>query len=396
MDNIIPKTITVLLNQLAGGFMPFCTKCGNDIEDTDRYCKNCGAEITSHRQTSIASVDELSAKEPEGFSVSEKRSWEINQSRAAVFTAVGIILLIDIISIISYTLTEFDRPGLVVGSIIMDIFLGIFLILGKNWARIWIIFRAALGLVIWGLVSLVDGDYGGLLLNTGVLVAVILLLTGSSTRFRIVGSGFLAAVAFIGGITIVIFQEIIVPSVDLPSAPATYTIPTSFDTYTSEGFFSISYPPDWSPEMSLVEEIEEGVLQFLKDEGMGSEAEDYQIVFIGGNLSYDDDYVSVIVCVESKGIWPLEAMVESNHQWSIENMERYIERSRVKTTIDGNVAIIQTYQGEDVDSYLTGFTSAVIASDNFLWTVICSCDNDQLDSNLDTFEKVVRSLRVEY
>jgi hypothetical protein len=89
-------------------------------------------------------------------------------------------------------------------------------------------------------------------------------------------------------------------------------------------------------------------------------------------------------------------MVESTHQWSLENIEQYVEHSRIKTTIGDKKAIIQNYQGLDVENNLTGYITAYVAGEKFLCTVLCACDAKRLDFNLDTSEQVVRSLRVEY
>lgn len=375
--------------------MPFCHKCGSEVKDTDSICSTCGADL-SDKQMDNNIVSGSPSVQPDELDLNVRRSWEITQSRGAIWAALGILLFVDILTVVLWALEGVDRPNLVIGSIVIDVFLGIFLLLGKNWARVWMLVRIVLGLLVWGGVYIFQGDYGGLLLNTGVLVALLILLTGNSTQFRIVGSIILAAVAFIGGIVIVAFQEVVSPSVDLPSEPATYTIPASFSTYTSEGFFSISYPSDWSAEMSFIEEMEELTEQFLDDVGMGSSIEESQIVFFGGIFTDEYDYQSVCVAVEPKSIWPLESVVESNHQWYTENVERYSELSRIRTKIDGKSAIIQTYKGNDVDSYFVGCTTAFIKSDKFMWSVVCVCDGDKLDKNLDTFENVVRSLRVEY
>lgn len=328
-----------------------------------------------------------------------KRHGELSQGHSAVLAAVIIIFIIDLLGII-FTFFAGEEPGTRVFpsnyhlafSVIIDIFLGINLLRGRRWARTWMLVRLVLGIVVWGIVFAVQGDSGSLLLNTGVLIALILLLTGTSTRLRLAGGILFAVVAFIGGM-ILSFMAF---ATGLPTTPGTSMIPESYSTYTSEGFFSISYPSDWTPVMSIVAEAEKQMKQYLKDIGMESQASEGQLVFLGKNMAEDDDFAIVSVSVEPSSIWPLESMVEIFHQWSIQNIDRYIEHSRVKTKIGGRNAIIQIYQGNDVDSYFTGYTAAYVAGDKFLWTVACVCDGSRLDYNLDTFDKVVRSLRVEY
>jgi hypothetical protein len=85
--------------------------------------------------------------------------------------------------------------------------------------------------------------------------------------------------------------------------------------------------------MSTIVKVEEEAKQYLKDVGMESQISEWQVVFIGGKFSGDENYMLVTVSIEPKSLWPLETMVESTHQWSIENVKQYVEHSRIKTTI---------------------------------------------------------------
>ena len=51
-----------------------------------------------------------------------------------------------------------------------------------------------------------------------------------------------------------------------PALESEPPIPTGFTTYTSEGLFSISYPSDWSPATSIMEEVWEEVIREMKSE----------------------------------------------------------------------------------------------------------------------------------
>ena len=89
-------------------------------------------------------------------------------------------------------------------------------------------------------------------------------------------------------------------------------------------------------------------------------------------------------------------MVEASNQWAQENIEQYVEYSRVRTAIGGTKAIMSTYQGYDSDYVPTGFTIAAVAGDEFIWSVLCGSSSEDFDAYLDTFDYIVRSLRVEY
>ncbi|MFC2007642.1 hypothetical protein ACFLVB_03490 [Chloroflexota bacterium] len=323
---------------------------------------------------------------------------QISQSRSSILSAVIILLIVNLLSIVSIFLGEdiethaFPTTYQIVFSVLIDLFLAINILRGKRWARTWILIRSALGIVIWGIVYTVQGDSASLILNTGVLVALIILLTGTSTRFRQFSGISLAVITIIVGIITSLFEY----SSDLPTVPEIVDIPASYSSYVNEGFFSISYPPDWSPQMSIVSKLEEKTKQDLKDMVMDSVVDDYQLVFVGCKYVGDDVLAAVTISVEPKIVVPFATIIEINHARSVEGMKNYTEYSRVKTTIDGKDAIIQTYAVEDSDSYYAGYTNAYISGNKFFWTVSCTCDGGELGSNLDTFEKIVTSLRVEY
>ena len=102
------------------------------------------------------------------------------------------------------------------------------------------------------------------------------------------------------------------------------------------------------------------------------------------------------VQVQPKEFWPLEALVESTNEVAEENIEQYVEHSRVSTSIGGRKAIIQTYEGYDSEHVLSSFTTSYIVGDKFIWAVVCVCDSENFDTYKDTFDNIVRSLRVEY
>ena len=189
--------------------------------------------------------------------------------------------------------------------------------------------RIAVGVLFFGGIALVQGNYGELTIVAGLSLTPILLLTGTSTRFRIVGSLVFGALAILGGLILAIAMAF---TTDLPAVPETST-PDYFSTYTSEGFFSISYPPDWEPVMSIIEEAEVDMKQWLKSEGFESQADEMQLVFGAAKLAVDEDYPIVTIMVAPQGLWPLGAVVEADTQWAREIVEQYVVHSTIRTTI---------------------------------------------------------------
>jgi hypothetical protein len=328
----------------------------------------------------------------------QANSNEIKQSRSAVITAVVINLLLDLVGLILiFTLNSsetsvFRSPVFFLGSAVIDIVLAINMLRGKQWARTWFIIRCVGGIVIYGGISLLQKDYGTLVLNTGVLTSLIILLTGKSNLSRTGTSVGLLIVSIAVGLYLSIFGI----TSNLAVTPADNTIPANFETYTSEGFFSISFPADWSPEQSAIKELEKSAKQFMTTEGLNYKEGEFQIVFVGGTFSDDNNIAAVTISVEPLKLWPLETMVENTHQWYKENAAKYVEFSRTKTTINDTDAIICTFQSEDGDGILSGFKVAYVKGSKFLWTIACLCNSYNLNGNLDTFDQVVRSLRMEF
>lgn len=325
---------------------------------------------------------------------------QITQSRGAIITAVVVLLLIDILGIVLTFIpgneleTEtYSGNYRNIFSFIVDLFLGINILNGKRWAKTILLIRLTIGVIIWGIISIATSDFGTLILNTGVILAIILLLTGNSSRIRISTGIAITIVAIISGIMV----ALLFPSTDLPSEPEISTIPEYFSNTTSEGFFSISYPPDWSPYMSEIPEAEELMKDFAEEFGIESQVDKEQLVFLGGNIDIDNNlYIGLVISCQPKSLWPIETLVENTNSWLLENCKEYSEHSRIITKIDGRKAIIQTYQYNDATIGLTGFMTGYIAGEQFIWTVVCNCYGEELNSNTDTFNQVIRSLRVEH
>ena len=104
--------------------MPFCPNCGNEVTDADKFCKKCGAELPPSSNNQEL-VDKAEATGQDEGNDEEGNKREINQSCAAIVIAIGILLVVDLLAIIAWASGEFDRPGIVFGSIAIDIFLGV-------------------------------------------------------------------------------------------------------------------------------------------------------------------------------------------------------------------------------------------------------------------------------
>ena len=137
-----------------------------------------------------------------------ERGWgDLDQSGAAVWTAAGIIIAVDLLTI-GLAIAAREAPSEeVAGALVsqvpqiaIDLFLAVNLLRGKRWARTVTLVRVVLGLLVWGALYGIEQDFTSLVMQAGFYGALILLLTGTSTRNRIGGAVALLSVTFVGWI----------------------------------------------------------------------------------------------------------------------------------------------------------------------------------------------------
>jgi len=196
----------------------------------------------------------------------------------------------------------------------------------------------------------------------------------------------------------------IVLLVTMSCAPPTLTptttpepeIPAHFTTYTSEGLFSISYPPDWIPATSIMEELFEEVKEWMKGVDPEVLVEEQRMLFMGGILTEEGYYpsVSVIVMPRSVGFWTLDEIVETDSAWCRENLLKYREYSLLNTTIGGREAAISDWEDYDPDMGTWRYITAYLVKDKFVWLVGCGAESEDFKDYEDAFSDIVRSLRI--
>ncbi len=182
-----------------------------------------------------------------------------------------------------------------------------------------------------------------------------------------------------------------------PTQTSEPPIPTHFTTYNSEGLFSISYPPDWVPATSIMEELWEETKELMKSTDPEVSLEDTSILFLGGIPAEEGYYpgVNILVMPRSAGYWELDEIVEAECQYSMEYTQGYREYSRVRTVVDGRQAVI--IDSEDCDPPEMGrwrHLQLFMTKDKFVWCVTCSAELEDFEDYEDTFNSIVRSLRI--
>jgi len=173
-------------------------------------------------------------------------------------------------------------------------------------------------------------------------------------------------------------------------------IPAHFTTYTSEGLFSISYPPDWVPATSIMEELFEEVKELMKSTDPEVQLEDVKMLFAGGIPTEEGYYPSVNIAIvpRSVGYWTLDEVVEAETQYSREHSQRYREYSQVRTVVDGREAVILDTEDYEPDWGTWRYLQLFVTKDKFLWMVTCSIESEDFKDYEDTFSDIVRSLRI--
>ena len=182
-------------------------------------------------------------------------------------------------------------------------------------------------------------------------------------------------------------------------APAPVTepaIPTNFTTYTSEGFFSISYPQDWAPAMSVMEELEKEAKAWVKSIDPEALVEEMKLIFAAGMPTSEGWYpaISIALAPRSMGYYTLDEIIEVEDLWARENMQRYNVYSQVRTVVDGREADISCDEDYEPETGLWRSTRLTTVKGDFVWFVDCSSESQDYNDYEDIFDSIVRSLRI--
>jgi len=180
-----------------------------------------------------------------------------------------------------------------------------------------------------------------------------------------------------------------------PTTTEEAQIPPHFATYTSEGLFSISYPPDWVPATSIIEEMSEMMADWAQGVDPNLSMEDFTLMFLAGKPIEEGYYPAVTISTmpRSIGLWTLDEITEADDLWCREHLQQYREHSRTKTVIGGNEAAISDWQDYEPVTGTWRYLTAYVVKDKFCWTVTCGVEVDDFKTYEDTFNSVVRSFR---
>jgi hypothetical protein len=175
-------------------------------------------------------------------------------------------------------------------------------------------------------------------------------------------------------------------------------IPPDFVTYTSEGLFSISYPPALIDMASRQEEIAEDVKETMQATDPEFDLESFQYVFTGIIPTDNDANAFLLVTVEPVALgMPLDVY----YQYLAEECKRGGEyfmgfrlHSLAKTVVGGREAILWDIQTLDSELGEDRSLNLSMIKDSLLWEVSCSAEPEDFEDYEDTFYSILSSFRI--
>lgn len=175
-----------------------------------------------------------------------------------------------------------------------------------------------------------------------------------------------------------------------------FSTPHGFTTYTSEGLFSISYPNEWSPAMSILAELEEITIDYLKSIDPEIEAGDFQLLFFAGEPYREGYYPSVSIATSPRGIgyYTLSEICDAEDIFSREYSQRYRVYSQIRSTVNGREVDIKIDEDYTVEDGEWRYMTLTTVKGKFVWFVTCSSESKDFSNYEDTFNKIVRSFRI--
>jgi len=174
-------------------------------------------------------------------------------------------------------------------------------------------------------------------------------------------------------------------------------VPDNYTTYESPGQFSISYPPDWTPDTRFIESVKEGDL--LTEIENFPDADPYHLVktiYFGGKLenSSYSPALSISVVPLHEGFLTMEEIQAKDSQYFKEKLNEYEEHSVSFITVDGREATLVDSQENQLEAGKLRFLTLTTTGGGLAWYVLCFVQDDEYDEWEETFETVLRSFKL--
>ena len=171
-------------------------------------------------------------------------------------------------------------------------------------------------------------------------------------------------------------------------------IPEGFTTYSMEGYFEISYPSDWKPAQSILDELWADTLDDLGTEGL----EETELIFLAGMALGDGSYyptVNIAIDALAAGYRTLDEVVEAYDIYEQQNpTQGFQEYARTEKTVNGRKVVITDTKDDEPGYDPWRYLQLVTVGDEYAWIVTCACESDDYPEYRDDFEKVLNSFQV--
>jgi hypothetical protein len=178
-----------------------------------------------------------------------------------------------------------------------------------------------------------------------------------------------------------------------PATTSETPIPSDYNTYTSEGLFSISYPSDWLLNLPLMRSFEEEIKQLIANIESNLPMESGPIVFLAGIPTEEGYNPSVSIGIGSPPVatWTLDSVAGT----MVDNPD--LEESvfsQVKTTVDGREAVIIDFQVEPMPDTTYHYLWMVTLVGKTAWLISCQVSPEMFSDYEEDFYAIVRSFRI--
>jgi len=183
---------------------------------------------------------------------------------------------------------------------------------------------------------------------------------------------------------------------DVTVSTEQHAIPSNYETYTQEGLFSISYPPDWTVDLEIMEELMEAAKSMVEASGPSMGIEDIGMLFFCGEETWEGYYpsVSILIDLRSEDYWTLDEVDEANSLYDKLYTPGYKELSLKKEMVDGRVASILDCEDNDPNWGKWRYIQLTTVEGDYVWLVTCACEYGDFAEWEDTFYNIVRSLKI--
>ena len=179
----------------------------------------------------------------------------------------------------------------------------------------------------------------------------------------------------------------------------TFVVPSNFSTFTDDvGIFSISYPPDWEVDLSILEELETVASEIVDSIRSGVSLDRVNFVFIAGvpyGLGY---HPNINIAIEPRP--PLVRTTKAIAAAEIIGIkamtEDFNEVNRETVLIDGREAVILEYEATIPEAGQAHNLVMFTLAGETVWAVTCTLLSDIADYNdyEEDFQAIVRSLKI--